>query len=82
MMTILPQTNPIFIFDKYHFISHNKKEYNRYLLTCNNLNGDKIVTKSPKLPHTIYAMVIVTKNTQLRTKPNYSLKTKHLLKKS
>ncbi len=49
MMTILPQTHPKFICDKYLFISHNTKDYNRHLLRRKHLNDDKMVTSSPQL---------------------------------
>ena len=47
MLTILPQPTPKFICDKCHFISHNKKDYNRHLLTRKHLNIDKMLTTSP-----------------------------------
>jgi len=47
MLTILPQPNPKFVCDKCHFISHNKKDYNRHLLTRKHLNVDKMLTNSP-----------------------------------
>ena len=47
MLTILPQTIPKFICDNCHFISDNKKDYNRHLLTRKHLNVDKMFTNSP-----------------------------------
>ena len=47
MLTILPQPTPKFICDKCHFISHNKKDYTRHLLTRKHLNVDKMFTNSP-----------------------------------
>ena len=47
MLTILPQPNPKFTCDKCHFVSHNKKDYNRHLLTRKHLNVDKMLTNSP-----------------------------------
>jgi hypothetical protein len=54
MLTILPQPNPKFICNSCQFISHNKKDYNRHLLTRKHLNVDKMLTNnsisSPKTP--------------------------------
>jgi hypothetical protein len=47
MLTILPQTIPKFICDKCHFLTHNKKDYNRHLLTRKHLDVDKMLTNSP-----------------------------------
>jgi len=54
MMTFLPQTSPKFNCHNCHFLSDNKKDYNRHLLTLKHLNGDKMMTNnsilSPKTP--------------------------------
>jgi len=50
MMTILPQTHPKFICHSCHFISHNKKDYNRHLLTRKHLNDDKMMTNNSNFP--------------------------------
>ena len=54
MMTFLPQILPKFNCHNCHFLSDNKKDYNRHLLTRKHLNGDKMMTNnsflSPNTP--------------------------------
>ena len=47
MLTNLSQKNPKFICDKCQFITHNKKDYNRHLLTRKHLDVDGMLTISP-----------------------------------
>ena len=47
MLTNLPQPIPKFTCDKCQFISHNKKDYNRHLLTRKHLDVDIMLTNSP-----------------------------------